>query len=31
MGTNAEFIDTVLTNGIKQGYTFLLTHGVVQM
>jgi type IV pilus assembly protein PilA len=29
--TNAELIDTVLTSGTKQGYTFVLTHGVVQV
>jgi len=29
--TNAELIDTVLTSGTKQGYTFVLTHGTTQV
>jgi len=29
--TNAELIDTVLTSGTKQGYTFVVTHGTVQV
>jgi type IV pilus assembly protein PilA len=29
--TNAELIDTVLSSGTKQGYTFVLTHGVTQV
>ncbi|HTZ73289.1 MAG TPA: prepilin-type N-terminal cleavage/methylation domain-containing protein [Candidatus Aquilonibacter sp.] len=29
--TNAELIDTVLTSGVKQGYTFVLTHGATQV
>ena len=29
--TNAELIDSVLTSGTKQGYTFALTHGAVQV
>jgi type IV pilus assembly protein PilA len=29
--TNAELLDSVLTTGIKQGYTFVLTHGQTQI
>jgi type IV pilus assembly protein PilA len=29
--TNAELIDQVLSTGTKQGYTFVLTHGLTQV
>jgi type IV pilus assembly protein PilA len=29
--TNAQLVDAVLSTGTKQGYTFILTHGVSQL